>query len=45
MIGIIISFCVGVFFGAFIMSVCAAAGRADRENDSQEEMKCHRYSE
>lgn len=33
MIGLIISFSAGVLFGAFIMSACILAGRADRNND------------
>lgn len=31
MIGLIISFGAGVFFGAFIMSACVLAGRKDKD--------------
>ena len=33
MIGLIISFGAGVFFGAFIMSACVLAGRKDKDKD------------
>ncbi len=34
MLGLIISFSAGVFFGAFIMSLCVLAGRADRDMEN-----------
>ena len=33
MIGLIISFGAGVFFGAFIMSACVLAGRKDKDQE------------
>ena len=49
MVSNILCFCIGCIvggcIGTFIVSACVLAGRADRKNERQEEMKCQRYSE